>query len=267
MRFLRTTLVIVVIGLAGLLLTKDVIAKAAVSGGITAITGLHSRIEAMQVEFLKTTVGLRGLQIMNPPGFSDHILVDIPDLYVDYRFGFFLQGKVHLDAMRLHLKELHVVRNRDGRLNLHAIKVLESGKTERRPTTTPRGKMPAFQIDRLELKIGKVIFRDDRQSPPIVKEFNVNIDERYDHIPNPAVLTGLIISRALLRTTVGQLANFDVAGLQSTVIAGLRESAGELTGTLTEGAQKAGQVGQEAVGTAKEAVQGAAGTLKKLFGN
>ena len=266
MKQLKRILVILAIVIVGLFLGKNLIATSALSGGVKLITGLDTQVGSMHVGLLNTAVGIKGLRVLNPHGFPERVMVEVPEIFVDYDLGSFLKGEAHLQTMRVNLAELHVIKSAEGQLNLNSVKALESGKTGagKQPQAGP---MPKFLIDVLELKVGKVVYKDYTANPPMVKEFAVNIDERYKHITNPYTFGALVFSRALMKTTVGQLANFDVKGLQATVSEGLKQSAAQLTSTLTEGTDAAQRIGQEALGTASEAVKSTTGTLKKLLGN
>ncbi len=287
MRKLKATLGIVVFLIVGLFVTKNLIAKAVVIGGAKAITGLNVGVRSIHVGFPKTAVQVKGLRVMNPSGFPDSVMVEMPEIYVDYDLGSLLKGKPHLETIRLNLQELDVVKSADGKLNLNSIKALQAGKPAA-AQTQPAASAPEFQIDVLELKVGKVVYRDyTGGGTPKIKEFAVNIDERYEHITNPYTFAGLVVTRALFKTTVGQLANFDVAGLQTNVANALKASAGALTETMTKGlgdaqamskqvlgnttdilshpgdvASGVKDTGKQALGAAKDA----AGSLKKLFG-
>jgi len=107
----------------------------------------------------------------------------------------------------------------------------------------------------LNLKIGKVIFKDYSNGiPPKVSEFNVNIDQRFENITDPQALAKLIIVKALMNTTIANLANFDLGSLKEGV-------------TKTFG--KAVEFGGELGGTAKSVVEGVVGettdTFKKIL--
>ncbi len=257
----------VLVALIGAVLAKDRIAGAVLSGGVKAITGLDTQVGRTRVGLLNTSLGIQGLRISNPAGFRDRVMVDVPEVFVDYRLGAFMKGNVHLEVVRLHLAELDVIKASDGRLNLRSVKALEPDQATGEAQPKEAGTGPQFQIDLLEVRIGKVVYKDYTVSPPLVKEFNVNINERYQRITNPDTFTGLIVSRALMKTTVEQLANFDVKGLQASVTEGLKASAAQLTSTLTGSTEAAEQIGKDALGTAQETVAGATGTLKKLLGN
>jgi len=259
--------VLVIVGLAvvaALMVGKDLLAAAAVSTGVKMVTGLDAKIGSMRVGLLGTRVGIRGLRVLNPRGYADRVMVDVPDIYIDYKLLPFFRGTAHLETVRLYLHELNVIKAADGTLNLHAMKALES-KTVRAETQRQQqqpAKALPFRIDVLELKVDRVVYKDYTKSPAQVQAFDVNIDERYQDITNPYSFAALVVARALTKTTVARLAQFDVAGLQASVTNALQASASQLSGQL---GQQVGQVGQEAFGEAGQAVEEAAGALKGLF--
>lgn len=265
--------VIIVIGVA-----KNVVAKAAVENGVTLITGLTLSLDRMDVGLLKSAVGIRGLRLHNPSGFPDQVMVDLPEIYVHYDLGAFLGGTVHLREVRLNLREFTVVRDRNGTLNLDSLNVVKESKAAKKGAAAPAKKagMPEIRIDALELTVGKVVYKDyTGGGAPKVQEFTVNIHERYEHITNPYVLGGIVVSRALMQTSIAKLANFDLGSLQSLAGAQLQQ-AKKIVGdavtaaqTLQGTAEGVAGAGKEALGAAAGAATGAAKqtteTLKKLL--
>jgi hypothetical protein len=276
MKPIRTIVGVLLIALVGVLLGKNLIAKAAVIGGAKAMTGLNVQVRDLDVGFPRTAVRIQGLRVMNPSGFPDPLMLEMPEIFVDYDLGAFVKGKAHLETVRLNLKELNVIRSADGKLNLDSIRAIQSGQAPgKAQRSAPPGRAPEFAIDVLELKVGKVVFKDYTKGPAAqVMVYDVRIDERYEHITNPYTFAGLVISRALFKTTVGRLTGFDVAGLQAGVANALKASAGQL-GSVVGSAEQVGrdafgtaeQVGRDATGAAKDAVDAATGTIKKIFGN
>lgn len=258
-----TVLLVVLLVLGTLCLAKNAIAKMAVSGGVKAITGLKLELQSMDVGFLRTAVGIKGLRLFNPRGFSDPMMAEIPELHVDYDLPAFFRGKVHLEEVKLYLKEFTVVKNEKGELNLNSLKTVQAAKEEKKaPSEKKKGKTPEIQIDVLDLQVGKVIYKDySAGTPPKVTEFNINLHERHENITNPYRLGSLIVSRALFRTTVARLASFDLDVLEGQLTDTLKKYRGQ----LTEVAGTTRGAGGEIVGTAKEAAQEAVGTLKKIF--
>lgn len=271
MKILKRTLIIIILVLAALLVGKNMIAKAAVMGGAKAITGLDVHLRSMSVGLLKTAISIQGLEVHNPPAFVDSVMLDMPEIYVDYDLGSMLKGTPHLSEVRIHLAELDVIKNQEGAVNINSIQALQSGKPNAEAQASSKktaGPTPEFQIDRLSLKVGKVVYKDytRRGAPPQVREFAVNIDEHYEHITNPYTFAGLVISRALVNTTIGQLANIDVNALQAGVMHALKESAGSFIPAANAVSKEAMGTAQEVVGTAQDAVKETTQSLKKLLG-
>lgn len=261
MKKLITVVLVLVVALVMLSVVKNGIAKMAVSGGVKMVTGLGLDIQSMDVGVLKTLVGIRNLRVLNPRGFPDRVMADVPEVYIDYDLGSFLKGKVHLEEVRLNLQEFTVVKNEKGVLNLDSLKTVQETK-EGESSQKKKGKAPEIQIDVLDLQVGKVIYKDySRGTPPKVSEYNVNLHERHENITNPYVLGSLIVSRALLHTAVAKLADFDLDALEGQVADVMKRSRGILT--TTAGSTR--EAGKEVAGAAKEAAKETTDALKKLF--
>jgi len=263
MKKLFVGIVIVVLILFVLSFAKDIIAKTAVSAGVRAITGLNLSMRSINIGILKTLVGINGLKLFNPVGFPDRLMMDMPEIYVDYNLGAIFRGKIHLRELRLNLKEFVVIKNESGQLNLDSLKVVKE-KKQKRVRAEAAGIMP-FQIDVLELKVGKVIYKDySGGTPPMVQEFNVNINERYENITDPYNLARLIVVRTLRKTIISRLANFDLGPLQDQLGKTLQE-AGKIAEEL--GGKALGDVATKAQGAAQEAAEKAGEAIKKIFPN
>jgi len=230
--------------------TRNVIIRASVEKGVKMVTGLTLRMDSFRVGIFKPFLHIRGLKLFSPAGFKDRMMVDMPEIYVDYDRRALLRGKVHLINARIDLKELIVVRNAYGELNLDSLKVVQARKRGARPAE----RMPPFMIDRLALKIGKVVFKDYSMGTPIVKEFNLAIDETYTNIDDPNALVSLIVVRAIERTSIAALANFNIYDLRGSV-QGILANAQQFSGMTGDTTQKASQ-----------AVETISDTLTSIFG-
>jgi hypothetical protein len=258
MKKLVVVLVVLVVIVAGLSFGKNMIAKIAVERGVEMITGLQLRMAGFNVGILKTLVNIDGLKLYNPKEFQDRVMIDMPNIYVDYNLPEALKGKVHLYDMKLNLKEFVVVKNKDGKLNLDSLKVVQAQKEGKKPQEKDKGKAPDMQIDNLELKIGKVIYKDySTGGAPSVREFNVNINEKYTNIKDPYSLMSLIVVKALMNTAIASLTNFDLGGLSNTVKGTLSNA----TKLATDAAAKATKV----VGETTKTVTDTAGKLTETF--
>jgi hypothetical protein len=265
----KTVIVIlpIVIIMFALYFGKNIVAKKSLSGGVRMMTGLGLSMKSVNVGIFKTLIGITELQLFNPPGFVDKLMVDMPEIYVDYNLGAFIKGRVYFEEVRLDLKEFSVIKNEKGELNLDSLRVVEEKKEEKVEGEEKKTRMPELQIDVLELKIGKVVYKDySKGTPPKVREFNVNIDERFENITNPRTLISLIIVKALKNTVIARLTNFNLGALQEGVAGKLKET----TRKVVETADKAIETGKDDVekkvkDTARETIEKATDAIKKIL--
>lgn len=266
-------LVWILVALIALSFVKDIAIKAAAQKGVEMVTGLKLRTQSFKVGIFNTLIGIKNLRLFNPKGYHDRVMLDMPEIYVDYNLGAMLGGKIHLTELRLNMKEFVVVKNKAGELNLNSLKVVQAQKEGKPPEEKSKGNPPTIQIDDLELKIGKVIYKDYSQGgSPIVKEFNLNLNERYKNVDNAYALVSLVVVKALRHTAIANLTNFDLRGLEGTISGTLMKAqkvATEVVGkageVLKESTKEIGGVAKEAEETLKKAAEGLQG-IKLPFG-
>ncbi len=264
-----TTILVVLFLLS---VSKDLIIKTSVEKGAELVTGLKLSMGSFKVGILRTLVGIKNLRLYNPKGYPEKIMLDMPEIYVDYDLGAITKGTIHLEEMRINLKEFVVVKNEKGELNLDALKVVQAEKEGKEPAPKAGGKAPEIQIDVLELTIGKVLYKDySRGGAPSVKEFDLNLNERYENIDNPYSLVSLIVVKALMNTSIASLTNFDLGGLQGSVsetLAGAQQIAGEVAAKAQEtlkAAAEATKKTQETIKGTTESIQKTTENLKETF--
>lgn len=259
----------VLVGLLILGVAKDLIIKVAVETGTQVVTGLKLKMGSFSAGLINTVVHIKNMRVLNPAGFKDPNMLVMPEIYVAYDLPAIFGGKVHLKEVRLNMKEFTVVKNEKGQLNLDSLKVVQAEKSGAKPQSVSGGKAPEIQIDKLNLKIGKVYYKDySKGGQPSVKEFNLNINEEYTNINNPYTLVSLIVVRALMNTSIANLTNFDLGGLQGSV-SGTLAGAQKAVERATQTAQQAHAVATETTKKATEAVKGVTGALgafKNPFG-
>ena len=197
-------------------LTRDMMIKAFVESQVKAATGLKLNIRSLRIGVISSFVGIDGLRLFNPEGYPDKVMLDMPTIHVYYDLGAIIGGKLHLKAVTINLKELTVVKNEKGELNLNSLKAVQARKKNK--PAQDSGKPLQVQIDDLRLKIGKAVYKDySKGGEPSVKEFNINIDERYENITDLSSLVSLIVVKALMNTSIAGLANFDLGSMKGSV--------------------------------------------------
>ncbi|UCB56489.1 MAG: hypothetical protein JSV30_04585 [Candidatus Omnitrophota bacterium] len=249
---------VVLAALFVLSLAKDMIIKGVVSTGVRVLTGLRLNIRSMRVGVFKSLAAIEGLRIYNPSNFPDPLMMDMPQIYVDYDFGSIFSRKMHFEELKLDLKEFVVVKNRQGKLNLDSLKVVQAQKKLKEKAKEPS----KIQIDILELKIGKVLYKDySKGGEPSVKEFDVNIHEKYENIDNPYALVSLIVVKSLMKTNIARLADFDLEGLKGMASDVLGRAQRLISDIETKATKKA----QELIKETPEVLDKATEGLKSIF--
>ncbi len=249
----KPIIVFVLALLAGLYLARHVIAEWTLIGGVKALTGLGLQVKKVRTGLLETWVRMDGLKLLNPSGFPDRVMMEIEELYVDYDLLALLKGTTHLERVRFHLKEFVVEKDKEGRLNLEAFQFLQKQKGSPPPVKARDG--PKLQIDVLELKIGKVLYKDYSNGPnPLIRVFDVSINERYERITNPQALASLILLKALTHTTISHLADFDLKPLQGLAADALNKATGMALGAVGGAVETGTEVGTQTLDRLKSLI-------------
>ncbi len=212
---------VVIVLILLLLVVKNAVIKKAVQTGVKKATGLELTIRDMDVGIISARVDVRDMRLLNPPAFPDRIMIDIPKFLVDVELLSFFRDRIHIEVIELDLNELTVVRNKDGKLNLAAIKAISEKQQKAKKETekrTKETKPKQILIETLHLKIGKVTYKDYALGiKGFTKTFKIGINEIYHNVTDPQQLIKLVIVRALQKTDVPKLADFDLGAIEGDV--------------------------------------------------
>ena len=270
-KILKIVLIVFII-LVTLGFLKNSIVRIAIETGVERATGLPLKIKNFDFGLLRTDIRIQGLQLSNPREYQDKVMVDISEIYVNYDLAALLQKKIHLKQLKLHLKELVVVRNKQGSINLNALKPIQNRERTQAKASVKKssGGNIAMEIDVLELHMEKAAYKDySKGETPFVREFNLDINERFEHIQDLHSLVRLLIVKSLANTSIATLSNLDIADLRGTVKdvlgsstkiasdAALVFAANQTIGERTESAY-------QAVHTAEDAVRQSSGEAFKI---
>ena len=251
---------------------KDMMIKAALEGGMKAATGLSLKMQDFKVGIIRTLVGIKGLKLYNPAGYQDKVMLDMPEIYLDYDLIPALGGKIRVGDLRINMKELVVVKNRSGEININSLNVVKDGKTAKKPAPGKKaGKPLDMYIKTLGLKIGKVVYKDYSQGDkPVVSEVEVNMDEEFHNIGSVQALAGIILVKALSGTVVGRLSGVDMKALKDIAggaLSGAKKTASDAAASAQEQLKSASQETRaragEALKKAQKAAEDAEAALKK----
>ncbi|MFC1624699.1 hypothetical protein ACFL28_05280, partial [Candidatus Omnitrophota bacterium] len=198
-------LILILLGM-GLLIAKDAMIKRAIEDVISIATGLKVDIGRLKVSILKTFISIDDVIILNPEQFDDRIMLDAPQIYIDYDLGAIFRKKIHLNDMRIDLRGLTIVKTAQGTTNLDSIKNLKKEKKRGQKKSPKRSNL---EIDNLELKIGTLTYKDySGGGEPRVSRFKINLEARYKNVKNTSEIMRIIVARALINTAIGGFSDF-----------------------------------------------------------
>ena len=190
-------------------LVRDLALKAVVTVVASRSIGAPVRMDGFSLGLTRQSVRITGLRVYNPPGFPREPFVEIPLVSVKMDSAALLQGKLHLKQVEFTLKELVLVKNKEGKSNLDSLKI--AGQEEK------GGKKPAkemaLQIDLLKLQMGRVVQKDFRVEPPSVEVHEIGISKSYKNITSPQQLAALVLMEPMKSAGIKGAAIYGAAAL------------------------------------------------------
>ncbi|MDD4953926.1 MAG: hypothetical protein PHG40_03350 [Candidatus Omnitrophica bacterium] len=191
---------------------RDLFIKSLIGTVTTAITGAPTSIGGFSMSVIRQSVKISDFKMYNPEGFPKDILVDIPKIGVTCNIAALFTGKIHLKELVLDIKEIGMVKNKEGELNVESLKVV-SEKPKEKEKKKPAKEL-AMRIDTVTLGMGRVVSKDySAQGQPVIKVYDVNLKKTYKNINSAQQLVALIISEPLKAAGIQGLKVYGVAML------------------------------------------------------
>ena len=189
----------------GFVLVRNPLIKTVITTKASQVMGAPVYIDSFSFGILKQAIRIKGFKLYNPEGFPDEVIFDIPEVSVDYDLSALLKGKLHLPYLAVNLKEMVVIRNKEGKLNVDTLKAaMKQEKPSEKEEAKETSEAMEMQIDIMKLSIGKVIYRDySKGDKPIVVSYDVGIKEKtYKNVTDARKLAVLIMVEAIGPTAI-----------------------------------------------------------------
>jgi len=244
MRRLVRLLVLILVLIAVFMALKDNVAKGVVTRGVRIITGLDMSIGSLKVGVLRPVIIVNDLKLYNPPGYKDRVMAEIPRIYIDYELGsLFFYKTIYIKELRFYMKEFNVIKNEKGELNINSLNIVRDKKQGlQAPKKKPRRGVMIYLLD---LKIDKIVFKDyAKGEPPVVKEYNIKVNEKFHSVNDLYALGSVVLSRAIGNTPLEKILKMDfeflkigvkqTLGTMSKVVGGAAENAMDTISTFFE---------------------------------
>lgn len=193
--------ILIVIFAAILLLgiLKNVLIQSAITTVGSAVIGAPLKVGGFSLGILSQKVRIKNMKLYNPKGFpQDEPLIDIPEISVDADLMAFLKGKIHVPYVVVNVKQMTIIKDKEGKMNVDSLKVVEEQKDADKKDEKAGAKKPkdfAIAIDYMRLNVGEVVVKDYQKSdPPAVTAYQVGLkDKEFKNITSVAQLSTLIM--------------------------------------------------------------------------
>lgn len=190
-------LIVLIIVLLVIGLLKDQIIKTIVIASIEKTVGTKTSIAGFSLSLFKQTVEMKEFKMYNPAGFPKGLLIDLPYVEVNLDVEALFKKELHLRELTVELRELDLVKNKQGQLNVDALKVSKEPEAKKPAASAKKEEMP-MRIDVLNLSIGKIVSKDYTASgEPAISVRDVNIQKTYKNITSINQLILLILTEPM----------------------------------------------------------------------
>lgn len=197
--------IVIAVLIIGLGLFKNPLIKSVVTNSATRVIGVPVHMDAFSLSLLNQSVRIKGFTVYNPEGFpANDVLLYAPEISVDCDVNTLMGGKLHLPYVAFNLKEMVIIRNKEGKLNIDVIREAlgqkEPSEKEEEPEVPEEPTEPMeMQIDVLKLTVGKVIYKDySMGDKPAVINLDVDIKDKTYRDITSAQQVGIIVLKEVV---------------------------------------------------------------------
>ncbi len=190
---------------------KDFLIQCAISNVGSTVLGAPVEVGSFGWNFFTQKIHIRDLRVFNPPGFPHQPLIDIPAIDVDYDLPSLMKGNLYFPYINVDLKEMVIVKNAQGQLNVDALKVSQK-TTGQSSSQAPQAVRP-LSIDVMKLSLGRTVYMDySGTNRPLVKVFNVGFKNKtFKNIKSVQQLSVVILTQGVGSAAIKTAAIYGVA--------------------------------------------------------
>lgn len=186
-------LVILVVAVFLVIFTRNAIVKSILEKGVNEAVGQKIIVGNVDVGIFETKIKFDRFEVYNPSGYTDKFLADIHELYINYALMDIIKGFIHLPELKIDIKEMNVEKDNKGVLNLEHFK----GKEAEAKPEEKKGEKKKFLINKMDLEIDTIRYRDNTKTPPDVKELQINFKKTFTNVDSVEVIVNEIKNAAV----------------------------------------------------------------------
>jgi len=223
MKFIKKLLFIIIVVIVLIVIGRNIIVKTVVPIAARSTEGIKMSLGKVNIGLTDALIGIKDIEIKNPKGFPKGNMVEINEIYIDPVVADIFKDNVHLVEVRFDLDNLVIIKNEDGDFNFKKLtqaKKIQDGEEDDEPDDMSdekeKSKKYKIQIDSLKLKLGTVVYKDySVGSEPKIATFNINLDDEYEDITNPAMIGSIIFTKIMTQTSLSSLTGIDMSSINN----------------------------------------------------
>jgi hypothetical protein len=111
-------LLLAIVLVAALVLLKDTLARNYAEAQIRRETGFDAKIGRLEFSLFEPTLTIENFVLYNPADFGGSPCLEMPELHIEYNRDELAFRRFHIKLLRLNIRELNIVLDRQGRTNI-----------------------------------------------------------------------------------------------------------------------------------------------------
>lgn len=190
-------------------ISKDFLIKLLATPIASHALGAKVSIGDFSLDLGKSILKVKDLQLDSPQGYGEDPIVDVASLEVHYDLNLILKKKYHFNLIDLNIRNINLVKNKEGLLNVQALKpaAQHNDAQEVKPasSTTQASAQPKQDIDlyigTLKLNVDRFTMKDNRSTPASIENVDIGFHHQtFKEIKSVTDLTmRVIVSQVNLR--------------------------------------------------------------------
>ncbi|MFC1807936.1 hypothetical protein ACFL0T_06175 [Candidatus Omnitrophota bacterium] len=213
---------------------KTIIPRSFIERTIKGTMDLRFSIGDCIVSVLNADVRVKDLVVLNPKSFQDKIMFDIREIYADFDVPSLFKRRAIFKDLRINIDDIFIIKSRDGTLNLESLTVVKASKQGEEASDISGGAKPEMRVENFEFKVKRVVYKDYSQAIlPMIIEKEVNINERFENINDPALIIRIVLVEAIKKAALEQILPISIQAMSKPLLGIIEAGKGIGKGTIS----------------------------------
>lgn len=226
MKWIKIGAALIIVAVVAFALARDALVQRTVQRALSEAVDAEVELGEVRTHLFRNTVVLRDIRVLNPEGFPEGAALDINEVMIRYNLPSLLTRNVRLPEVLLDVKEVVMITNEQGTINLQQVAPQPSPdaprpqvasppappagtdepaviEPDRAPVAQPepqRDPKPAREliIEKLTLRLGEIHMHDySRGGDPHERTYRLNFERSFEDVTDTdSVVQALMVDLA-----------------------------------------------------------------------